>query len=87
MTAKIGGMIILPDGVLVEVKAKLTPRQVDVLKLKLRGYTAKEMGQELFISRRAVESHWNEVRETLNVTGLKELIEWAVKSGLIEYHI
>lgn len=81
------GIVVLPDGILIEVKTRLTPRQVDVLRLKLRGYTAREVSEVLYISRRTVETHWSDIRETLNITSVKGLVEWAERNGLVEYYL
>lgn len=63
--------------------ASLTPRQREILQLLARGQSAKEIGSELGISARTVESHKYQMMETLGVHTSAELILVAIKSGIV----
>jgi len=62
----------------------LTPRQREILQLVAKGRTAKEIGAILGISARTVESHKYELMEALGLERSAELVQFAVKHGLIE---
>lgn len=64
--------------------ATLTPRQREILQLLAAGRTAKEIGAILGISARTVESHKYELMEALGLERSAELVQFAVKHGLIE---
>jgi DNA-binding NarL/FixJ family response regulator len=63
--------------------AKLTPRQREVLQLIAEGRTMKEIAAELKISTRTAESHKYEMMQTLGVQSTAELIQYAIKIGLV----
>jgi two-component system response regulator NreC len=60
----------------------LTDREVDVLRLITAGHTNAEIGRELFLSLRTVESHRAEIRAKLNLGTRAELSAWAVDHGI-----
>jgi DNA-binding NarL/FixJ family response regulator len=62
----------------------LTPRQREVLQLVAQGKTAKEIGAILGLSARTVESHKYELMQALGVERSAELVQFALKHGLIE---
>src|SRR5262245_340420 len=64
--------------------AKLTPRQREVLQLIAEGRTMKEIASILDISTRTVEAHKYEMMQTLNVQTTAELIQYAIKIGLVQ---
>jgi DNA-binding NarL/FixJ family response regulator len=63
--------------------AKLTPRQREVLQLIAEGRTMKEIASILNISVRTVESHKYEMMEALGVQTNAELVQYAIKIGLV----
>jgi DNA-binding NarL/FixJ family response regulator len=64
--------------------SSLTSRQREILQLLAEGKTAKEIGSVLGISARTVESHKYELMQTLGFGRTAELVQYAVKHGLIE---
>jgi DNA-binding NarL/FixJ family response regulator len=62
---------------------KLTPRQREVLQLVAEGRTMKEIASILNISARTVESHKYEMMEALGVQTNAELVQYAIKIGLV----
>jgi DNA-binding NarL/FixJ family response regulator len=66
-----------------EQSPKLTPRQREVLQLIAEGRTMKETATILNISTRTVEAHKYEMMQTLGVETTAELIQYAIKIGLL----
>lgn len=64
--------------------AALTPRQREILQLLAEGQTAKEIGAILGISARTVENHKYELMQALGLTRSAELVQFAVRHGLVE---
>lgn len=62
----------------------LTPRQRDVLALIARGRTMKEIGRELGLSPRTVETHKYMMMQALGVTTTADLVQYAVRLGLVD---
>lgn len=61
----------------------LTDREREVLQLIARGYTYREVGEELFISTKTVESHVSSVLRKLHLSNRNELTRWAADRRLI----
>jgi len=55
----------------------LTPREHEVLRLLARGFTYKEIGRELSISVKTVETHASAVLRKLQLSNRHELARWA----------
>ena len=66
-----------------EVSGELTPRQREVLQLVAEGRSAKEIAAILRISRRTAEFHKARLMETLGVQNMAELIQYAIRTGII----
>ena len=61
---------------------QLTPRERDVLRLIARGFTYKEIGRELAISVKTVESHVSSVLRKLQLSTRHQLTRWATERRL-----
>jgi DNA-binding NarL/FixJ family response regulator len=61
----------------------LTPRQREVLRLLADGKRMKEVAAELNISVRTVETHKQELMQTLGLESNADLIKFAIKQGLV----
>ena len=61
----------------------LSPREIEVLELICREFTAKEIAEKLFISPRTAEGHRRHLIEKLGVKNTAGLIVKAIKEGLI----
>jgi DNA-binding NarL/FixJ family response regulator len=66
-----------------ELKADLSPRQREVLQLIAEGKSVKEVAATLKISTRTVEFHKYRIMEQLNIKTSAELVQYAVKHGII----
>ena len=61
----------------------LTPRETEILRLIVEGYTNRQIGQELNISIRTVEGHRANISDKLGLHSRVELVRYARKTGLI----
>jgi DNA-binding NarL/FixJ family response regulator len=73
--------LVLDDSVGAEYR--LRPRQREVLQLIAEGKQMKEIAAILKISRRTAESHKYEMMRALNITTNAELIQHAIRIGLV----
>jgi DNA-binding NarL/FixJ family response regulator len=62
---------------------QLSPREREVLRLIARGYTYKEVGRDLTISTKTVESHVSSVLRKLQLSTRHELARWASDRRLV----
>jgi RNA polymerase sigma factor (sigma-70 family) len=62
---------------------QLSPREREVLRLIARGFTYKEIGAELTISTKTVESHVSSVLRKLQLSTRHQLTRWAAERRLI----
>lgn len=65
-----------PDG--------LTDREVEVLRLIALGHTNAEIGQQLFLSVRTVETHRAHIQQKIRRSTRAELVRYALDQGLVE---
>ena len=65
------------------LKTELSSRQRDILQLLAEGKSAKEIGSILSISARTVEFHKYRIMEQLNIKTSAELVQYAIKLGLL----
>lgn len=84
---KLAGFVLdafssMPVGDIDEELDRLTDRERDVLRHIARGYTYREVGEELFISVKTVESHVSSVLRKLQLSNRHELARWAHDRGL-----
>lgn len=61
----------------------LTPREREVLRLLARGYAYREIGSELFISVKTVETHVSSVLRKTQLSNRYELSRWASDRRLV----
>lgn len=67
-----------------QIKESLTEREMDVLKLIAEEYTNKEIGDELNISRRTVDTHRRNLIRKIGAKNSIGLIRYAYSVGLID---
>ncbi|MFK7747919.1 MAG: response regulator [Kordia sp.] len=62
----------------------LSEREIEVLELICKEYTAKEIGEKLFISFRTVEGHRKNLLSKLNVRNTAGLVVFALKNEIVK---
>jgi len=62
---------------------KLTPREIEVLKLIASGYTNHEIADTLYISSRTVDTHRRNLLEKLGLKNSAGLARFAIKNGYV----
>jgi two-component system response regulator NreC len=62
----------------------LSPRETDVLKLMALGHTNREIGEQLSLSVRTVETHRAHIQQKLGLSSRPELTRYALTNGLID---
>ncbi len=65
---------------------RLSPREVEVLRLIALGFTSVEIARQLHLSPRTVESHRAHITSKLGLTTRAELVSYAIARGLLETH-
>lgn len=55
---------------------KFTARQIDVIKLLVKGYTYKEIAGQLYLSERTVKYHMKKIKEKLGVETRRDVIKY-----------
>jgi DNA-binding NarL/FixJ family response regulator len=66
-----------------ELFKKISPRQREILQLLAEGKSGKEIASILNISARTVEFHKYRMMEQLNIKTSAELVQYAVKHGIL----
>ncbi len=64
--------------------SNLTKREREILKLIAEGLSYKEIGSELYISVRTVETHKNNILQKLELKSTIDLVKFAIKNDLID---
>ncbi len=67
-----------------DVRAQLTVRQYEVLRMIAEGYSTRRIALALNISVKTVESHRGALMERLNIHDIAGLVRFAMKNGLVE---
>ncbi len=62
----------------------LTEREVEVLRLIALGHTNNEIGQQLYLSVRTVESHRAHIQQKIRRSSRAELVRYALDHGFVE---
>jgi DNA-binding NarL/FixJ family response regulator len=62
---------------------RLTSRQLEVLKLVVDGYSAKQIASALGISVRTAEAHKANILQALDLSSTAELVQYAIRESII----
>jgi len=62
---------------------ELTPREAEIVRWLVDGYSTKEIAEELEVSPSTVHSHRNNLMNKLGLSSRRELVVYARKNGLI----
>ncbi len=77
------GPVAVPEHVAEKALDVLSAREREVMRLLARGYTYREIGQQLFISIKTVETHASNVLRKLQVSNRNELTRWAADRRIV----
>lgn len=61
----------------------LSPRELEIVRLTAEGKTAREIANELHLSKRTIESHKARIFSKLNCKSTAELVNYAFRNGLV----
>jgi DNA-binding NarL/FixJ family response regulator len=61
----------------------LTDRETEIVRLIAAGFSNKEIGDQLFISHRTVDTHRTNIMKKLDVNNIAGLISYAIKNGIV----
>lgn len=64
---------------------KLTGREQEVLSHLAKGYTNREIAEQLFLSIKTIESYRSKIMEKLNLKTRPDLIKFALKNGYLDF--
>jgi DNA-binding NarL/FixJ family response regulator len=62
---------------------KLSPRQIEVLRLVAEGYRTREIASRLELSVKTIESHRGEIMKRLEIHDVVGLVRYAMRVGLV----
>lgn len=71
------------SGVAPDAYENLSEREREVLKLLALGYTAAQIGEKLALSPKTVETYRTRIMEKLNLSSRPDLVQYALKRGLL----
>jgi DNA-binding NarL/FixJ family response regulator len=64
-------------------KKELTLKEIQIVKLISQGLTSKEIGEQIFLSPRTVETHRHNILKKLELPNAAQLTKWAKEKGYI----
>jgi two-component system response regulator NreC len=83
LNPRVGAMIAAePEGS--EADGELTPREQEILRLLALGHTNGEIAEQLFLSRRTIETHRASIQRKLDLSTRAELTRYAIEHKLLE---
>ena len=68
---------------MIGVRTRLSPRELDVVRVLARGWTNAEIAAELFVSVATVKTHLGNVQAKLAARNRVEIAVWAWEHGLV----
>jgi len=80
----LGARIAIEGAVTAPALDDLSERELDVLRLIALGHTNAEIGEQLFLSMRTVETHRSHIQHKLRRTTRAELVRYALDHGLMD---
>ena len=90
LAAARGGSYVDPElgGEMAKLEAdpleELSEREIELLRLVALGYTNREIGEQLFLSVRAIEVNRSKLLEKLGIESRPDLVRFAIANGVIE---
>jgi two-component system response regulator NreC len=65
----------------------LSEREIEVLRLVARGHTNVEIGEQLFLSPKTVDTYRRRVMQKLDMDNRADLVDYALKHGLLKPYL
>lgn len=65
---------------------KLTPREIEILEMTGKGFTSKEISEQVYIAERTVQKHRENIRKKLGIKGRNSMIKWYNKHVATYYN-
>lgn len=62
----------------------LTEREIEILRLIVDGFSNKEIGEQLYISHRTVDTHRTNMMKKLGVNNIAGLVSFAIKNKIVQ---
>ena len=62
---------------------RLTKRELEILSLIVEGHSSKQVADQLFVSKRTVDFHLDNIYEKLQVTNRMQAMQRASRLGLL----
>src|SRR5687767_12008228 len=84
MNPELGARIAVTPNLPAPALDDLSDRELDVLRLIALGHTNAEIGEQLFLSMRTVETHRSHIQRKLGRTTRAELVRYALDNGLMD---
>jgi two-component system response regulator NreC len=84
LNPQLGARMAAEPSAAVEAPDDLSPRELEVLRLIALGHTNAEIGEQLFLSVRTVETHRSHIQRKLRLTTRADLVRYALDRGLLE---
>lgn len=75
----------LQNGSIKDRTEQLSEREKEIVSLVAKGYSNKEIAEQLIISVKTVETHKSHVMEKLGFKTRPELVKYAMKKGLLQF--
>ncbi|WP_018478997.1 response regulator [Pontibacter roseus] len=83
MLQRFSNQAAIPDGSVAEESSGLSKREMEVLLLIAEGYTNAEIADKLFVSKRTVETHRQNILEKTKAKNTAHLIKYAMEHKLL----
>lgn len=65
-------------------KFKLSAKEIEIIRLVVKGKTSQEIGDQLFLSRFTIETHRRNIGKKLGISGITSLIQFANENNLLD---
>jgi len=75
--------LLLKRGDVLAAENKLSPREMEVLRLLVKGEHTKSIASKLSISKSTVDTHRKNIMEKLNCANIADLTRYAIREGLV----
>lgn len=60
----------------------ITAKELEVVQLVIKGLTSKEIGEQLHVAKRTIDTHRYNIMKKLDISNISQLIDWAKNKGI-----